>query len=659
MIYSTFHRHAGTRFGLRPLGKAAFALCLSVGLLCGCSDDDALTGDGDLPQQPPQETGSSSTAIGSENVNFPIDGILSAQYADAPVGQDIGRLADKDAGTCFVTYHSKFYITFEGSEESVVNYYTLTSASDAPECDPKSWTLFGSTDGHTWTRLDRRKDQSFTERGEEKAFQCSNTTAYRYYRLDFDENHGGEATQIAELSLKKVAIEIKFWDIRMPAAGTLVPQYADFPQSTELGYAVDGSADTRFVVPHTRFYLMWQGSGAAIARHYTLTSAADAPEMDPKAWTLSGSNDGEEWTILDEREGQTFAARKEEKAFMLSNRDEYLYYKLEVTQNNGGSSTQIAEWNLHGYQDISDLIARSEGSTASAVTPLGKHFENRTPTTEEIKEWLRNPQNEAVITEGNEFGTFRWVEQSEPVVLYPFGKPLPADNHQRGIGNCCAVASLATMAYMYPDFIQSIIRDNGDKTYTVKMYEPMGEQIEVGVTNKFYSNEQGVDFGICGKNEALTWATVLEKALMKYRYIYWGSAGMGGIPQQETNPAFTGKGDEVYCWGPGKLTNEEMTRLVRAGIGMGFFITGGFNKALPIGSQGTVTGHCFSGMLSADPYALFSMRNPWGGDGEKDGVLDIPNDNIIPPTIDLMLMHAGKLQDEGEGVYEAYVPPVW
>ena len=158
MIYSTFHRHAGTRFGLRPLGKAAFALCLSVGLLCGCSDDDALTGDGDLPQQPPQETGSSSTAIGSENVNFPIDGILSAQYADAPVGQDIGRLADKDAGTCFVAYHSKFYITFEGSEESVVNYYTLASASDAPECDPKSWTLFGSADGHTWTRLDRRKD---------------------------------------------------------------------------------------------------------------------------------------------------------------------------------------------------------------------------------------------------------------------------------------------------------------------------------------------------------------------------------------------------------------------------------------------------------------------------------------------------------------------
>ena len=114
------------------------------------------------------------------------------------------------------------------------------------------------------------------------------------------------------------------------------------------------------------------------------------------------------------------------------------------------------------------------------------------------------------------------------------------------------------MAYMYPDFIQSIIRDNGDKTYIVKMYEPMCEQIGVGVTNKFYSNEQGVDFGICGKNEALTWATVLEKALMKYRYIYWGSAGMGGIPQQETNPAFTGKGDEVYCWGPGKLTNEEM-----------------------------------------------------------------------------------------------------
>ena len=102
-----------------------------------------------------------------------------------------------------------------------------------------------------------------------------------------------------------------------------------------------------------------------------------------------------------------------------------------------------------------------------------------------------------------------------------------------------------------------------------------------------------------------------------------------------------------------------MTKVVRTGLAQGYFVTGGFNKAQHIGNQGTVTGHCYSGMYSSDPYALFAMRNPWGGDGEKDGVLNIPNDNRIPPTIDIMLMHPGSASEKSNGVFEGYIPPRW
>ena len=64
-------------------------------------------------------------------------------------------------------------------------------------------------------------------------------------------------------------------------------------------------------------------------------------------------------------------------------------------------------------------------------------------------------------------------------------------------------------------------------------------------------------------------------------------------------------------------------------------------------------------MYSTDPFALFSMRNPWGGDGEKDGVLNIPNDWVIPPTIDIMIMHPGKAMENRYGIFEAYIPPRW
>lgn len=629
------------------------ALLMPLSLFYSCSEDDG------VPEPPPEPSYNSPTSvrIGQEVTNVPSSGVIGTQFTDAPSGSDISKIVDGDIHTRFITSHDKFYISWEGDEEVAINYYTLTSADDSPEKDPKSWTLYGSTDGKTWIRIDLRKDQIFAERHEEKKYQCENTTAYRHYKLEIQSNNGGSETQIAELVLKKVAIPIKYWNINMPAAGTLTPQFADFPQGTELGYIIDNDANTKFVMPYSHFYITWSGMQKAIARHYSLTSAADSPEKDPQAWTLYGSDNNEDWIVIDTQHDQIFAGRKEKKEFYLSNHAEYRYYKLEITDNRGGTSTQLAEWNLHGYVDISEILKRSEGNTYSAITPMGKHFENRPETTEEIRTWLRTASNEPTITDGD--GKFQWVEH--PVTLYPFGKPLPADIHQRGIGDCCAVASLASMAFVHPDFIPSIIKDNGDKTYTISMYDPMGKPIEVSITSKFLSNENGDHFTSCGKNLVLNWGTVLEKAIMKYRHIYWKNYNLGGIPQQEVNPLFTGKGDEVYCYGPGRLTSEELTQVVRAGLAQGYFVTGGFNKAQNIGNQGTVTGHCFSGMYSADPYALFSMRNPWGGDGEKDGVLNIPNDNLIPPTIDIMLMGSGiaKEYSKGGAVFEAYIPPVW
>ena len=51
---------------------------------------------------------------------------------------------------------------------------------------------------------------------------------------------------------------------------------------------------------------------------------------------------------------------------------------------------------------------------------------------------------------------------------------------------------------------------------------------------------------------------------------------------------FTGNG-YVFCFSPGTLTSEELTRMVRAGLAQGYFVTGGFNQVNSIGNQGTVT----------------------------------------------------------------------
>ena len=63
--------------------------------------------------------------------------------------------------------------------------------------------FYGSTNGKEWTHIDQQTDQVFSQRQEERKYQCKNTTAYKYYKLEIQSNNGGSDTQIAELILKK------------------------------------------------------------------------------------------------------------------------------------------------------------------------------------------------------------------------------------------------------------------------------------------------------------------------------------------------------------------------------------------------------------------------------------------------------------------------
>ncbi|WP_052487494.1 GH92 family glycosyl hydrolase [Gordoniibacillus kamchatkensis] len=79
---------------------------------------------------------------------------------------------------------------------------------------------------------------------------------------------------------------------------------------------------------------------------YALTSANDAPGRDPKNWTLQGSNDGSNWTVLDTRTNQSFSGRFVTNVYDFQNATAYLYYKLDITLNNGDNIIQLAEVQL-------------------------------------------------------------------------------------------------------------------------------------------------------------------------------------------------------------------------------------------------------------------------------------------------------------------------
>ncbi|WP_128981020.1 GH92 family glycosyl hydrolase [Streptomyces roseicoloratus] len=78
---------------------------------------------------------------------------------------------------------------------------------------------------------------------------------------------------------------------------------------------------------------------------YALTSANDAAERDPRDWTLKGSADGKEWTVLDTRTGESFAKRFETRTYDIpgGGATAYAHYRLEITRNAGAGLTQLAD----------------------------------------------------------------------------------------------------------------------------------------------------------------------------------------------------------------------------------------------------------------------------------------------------------------------------
>lgn len=118
-------------------------------------------------------------------------------------GEGSLKLVDGNIGSKFLQfdYTGDLWCQLEYPEPVIAGAYTLTSANDAPERDPKDWRLEGSDDGTTWTELDVRADEEFEDRFVTKTYSFENTTPYRFYRLSLTANRGSGLIQIAEWRL--------------------------------------------------------------------------------------------------------------------------------------------------------------------------------------------------------------------------------------------------------------------------------------------------------------------------------------------------------------------------------------------------------------------------------------------------------------------------
>ena len=88
-----------------------------------------------------------------------------------------------------------------------------------------------------------------------------------------------------------------------------------------------------------------------IVVRYGITDASRDVGEDPHAFTLQGSNNGTTWTVLDTRQGQTWDIA-EEKQYAVQLPGAYVYYRLDVTANNGsGAELTVGEFCLYAEKE--------------------------------------------------------------------------------------------------------------------------------------------------------------------------------------------------------------------------------------------------------------------------------------------------------------------
>jgi hypothetical protein len=203
-VYIQSARLSGKNYSKAYLRHADIMAGGLLELTMGDSESTWGTDEADLPSS---ITPSTNGSIPRMRFDQAIGGLVSAssENTDANEGKELAF--DDDSLTQWQALEAapSIQYVFPNDGKYSIALYTLTSAADAPESDPRDWQLQGSndcaSDNPDWVTVDQRSDQDFAWRRYTRVFSTDNPAAYACYRVQVLKNHGGATTQLAEIEL--------------------------------------------------------------------------------------------------------------------------------------------------------------------------------------------------------------------------------------------------------------------------------------------------------------------------------------------------------------------------------------------------------------------------------------------------------------------------
>ena len=101
-------------------------------------------------------------------------------------------------------------------------------------------------------------------------------------------------------------------------------------------------------------------AGPTVVTQYSLRATAGNTGNAPGAWQFQGSNDGENWTTLDTRSGQT-PLNSPASVYSFSNSTAYRFYRLHITARaGGGNEARFVELSLTGVASAAAVAGPAE-----------------------------------------------------------------------------------------------------------------------------------------------------------------------------------------------------------------------------------------------------------------------------------------------------------
>ena len=210
---------------------------------------------------------------------------------------------------------------------------------------------------------------------------CAEAVTYQYYRFDTVRTRsGGFRNRTVQLS------EFSFYSLSGPitATPTVSNPEGDNPDGEGPGNLLDGNTATKWL-DFDREKLVFDFGVPTSIHHFGFTTANDASGRDPVRWRFEGSDDGENWTLLDDRADTSVdysEARFESHEFLLNQATEApqmefsasvgsVISEIGVNVDPTGSATltwQVVDADSVSLSDGSSLIS-STASGSQSVSP--------------------------------------------------------------------------------------------------------------------------------------------------------------------------------------------------------------------------------------------------------------------------------------------------